>query len=139
MDEIESGLVKEGYRIYDKIKEYVNAPLNEKPDFTYINPDLKIIFAKFVLGGLIVAFDEHRNLMIFNDRCEKLLMLPFGKRPTDAVASNNHIFIAFYELKVMILERKAPFTVVDKVDTEKKNLSLCRNELNEIRVCGEGY
>ena len=139
MDEIESGLVKEGYRIYDKIKEYVNAPLNEKPDFTYINPDLKIIFAKFVLGGLIVAFDENRNLMIFNDRCEKLLMLPFGKRPTDAVASNNHIFIAFYELKVMILERKAPFTVVDKVDTEKKNLSLCRNELNEIRVCGEGY
>jgi hypothetical protein len=137
MNEIANGLEKESFRMYDKIKEYVRAPLNEKPDFTYTNPDLKIIYAKFVLGGLIIAFDENHNIMIFNDRCEKLQMLPYGKRAMDAVASDTHIFIGMYHNKVLILERKFPFTVVSKVDTDKKILCMCRNELHEIRVCGE--
>jgi len=137
MNEIAYGLEKESFRMYDKIKEYVRAPLNEKPDFTYINPDLHIIFAKFVLGGLIVAFDENHNIYIFNDRCEKLQMLPYGKRAMDAVASDKHIFIGIYFNKVLILENKYPFTVVAKVDTDKKVLCMCRNELHEIRVCGE--
>jgi hypothetical protein len=93
--------------------------------------------AKFVLGGLIIAFDENHNIMIFNDRCEKLQMLPYGKRAMDAVASDTHIFIGMYHNKVLILERKFPFTVVSKVDTDKKILCMCRNELHEIRVCGE--
>lgn len=94
LEELPQGLDKEGLRMHNKVKEYVNEPLDAAVDFSYLNPDTKLIFAKFVLGGFIVAADENHNIMIFNDRCEKLQMLPYGKEVTDACASPYNIFIA---------------------------------------------
>lgn len=122
--------------MHNKIKEYVNEPLDAKPDFWYINPDLKIVFAKFVTGGIIVASDENFNIMIFNDRCEKLQMLPFGKQVTDACATSQYIFIGILFNRVLCLENKPPFTVVYKVDCEREVYALCRNELHQIRIVG---
>lgn len=100
--------------MYDKIREFINMPLDAKADYHYPTradlatdkSDVKIVFAKFVLGGLIVASDENFNIFIFNDKCEKLQMLPYGKKVTDACASPNHIFIGILFNKVLILEKK---------------------------------
>jgi hypothetical protein len=126
-EELPLGLRQEGFKMYDKIREFINMPLDAKADYHYPTradlatdkSDVKIVFAKFVLGGLIVASDENFNIFIFNDKCEKLQMLPYGKKVTDACASLNHIFIGILFNKVLILEKKRPFTVVEKVVCEE--------------------
>jgi hypothetical protein len=99
-------------------------PLDAKADFYYPKAadiahdksDVKIVFAKFVFGGFIVAADENNNILIFDDECKKLQMLPYGKKVTDACATEKYIFIGILHKKVLILEKKKPFTVVYKVD-----------------------
>lgn len=39
-------------------------------------------------------------------------MLPYGKKVTDACATEKYIFIGIYHKKVLILEKEKPFTVV---------------------------
>lgn len=61
--------------MYDKIREFINMPLDSKADFYYPKEadfaidksEVNIVFAKFVFGGLIVAADENNNILIFND------------------------------------------------------------------------
>lgn len=62
--------------------------------------------------------------------------LPYGKQVVDAVANNFHIFIGIEFHKLLIIEKKPPFCVVDKLNFDNKVHALCRNERNEVRVVG---
>ena len=137
MEELHKGLLREGDRMHDYIQEQDMLSIDRKPDNLFYDYPGKLLFAKFVLGELIVASDSNNNILIFDAKtCERLQSLPYGKFVSDAAASPNHIFVAVEFNKVLIIEKKKPFIVVDKIDTSAKILALTRNERNEIRVTG---
>jgi len=86
---------------------------------------------------MIVASDENHNLLILDDNCHLLQSLPYGKKISDAVASDKHIFVGIEFRKVLIIEKKKPFTVIEKIDCKFRISSMAMNERNEVRVCGE--
>ena len=106
MKGLEDGLIREGERMHDWIQEQNTLSIDKKPDNIVYDYKQKLLFAKFVMGGYIVASDINNNLLIFDaNTLEKLQCLPFGKFVSDAVASPHHIFVALEYNQVLILKK----------------------------------
>jgi hypothetical protein len=66
MKGLEDGLIREGERMHDWIQEQNTLSIDKKPDNIFHDYPQKLLFAKFVMGGYIVASDINNNLLIFD-------------------------------------------------------------------------
>ena len=127
---------KNDFKFTEAVNMFGITTLDKKPDFEFKGHYCKIPFAKLVEGGFIVASDEYNNILLLDSQCKLLQSLPYGKQVVDAIADKNHIFVGIEFHKLLIIEKKHPFCVVDKISFDNKVHVLCRNERNELRVVG---
>lgn len=110
-------------------------PIDLTPNFQYTGHDCVIEFAKMVEGGYIIATDVNFNIIILNERCEKLQILPYSRKVVDAVADKKNIFVAIEMCKVLVFSKK-DLVMIEKINFPRYVHAICRNERNEVRVVG---